>query len=216
MLSKPGRGSGAPTADWSHASRALSRIGSRTPLRRAFVSRGLRALLRLSDEMDEEAARVAVSAPSDVLALLSAMESAESIQFSSDDPLALARVRGIRERDRMLRLEGGVLTAEEAARGLRLTRQAVDKRRKAGRLLALPLGRRGFAYPAWQFTRGGTLPGLERVLAAFEERDPWMQAVFLLSPDPRCGGRLPLSLLRIGEVEPVVRAARAYGEQGAS
>jgi hypothetical protein len=38
-----------------------------------------------------------------------------------------------------------------------MSRQAVEKRRKAGRLIGVSLGRRGFGYPAWQFAERGRL-----------------------------------------------------------
>jgi hypothetical protein len=50
---------------------------------------------------------------------------------------------------------------------LQIARQAIDERRKEGKLLALELGNKGFHYPAWQIG----LPHLERVLQAPGERD---------------------------------------------
>jgi hypothetical protein len=37
---------------------------------------------------------------------------------------------------------------------------------------------------------------------------------WFISPNTRLSGRSPLSMLREGQVEPVVRAAQLYGEQG--
>ncbi len=195
---------------------ALTRLGVDNPLLDTFVARALRALRHVTSRMDAEDAKAAVSAPTDLLSLLSALDGSHQLEGLQEDPLAAARLRGIRERNRMLRMEGGVMSADEAARELNLTRQAVDKRRKAGRLLALSLGRRGFAYPAWQFVRGSLLPGLERVLKAIPERNAWMQAVYFLSPDPRLADRLPLHELRRGRVDEVLRTCRAFGEHGAS
>lgn len=100
---------------------------------------------------------------------------------------------------------------------LGVTQQAVDKRRRAGKLLAVPVGR-GYRYPAWQFDergRGGVLPGLEEVLESFGVEEPWMRASFFLRRNGRLDDRRPLDVLREGEMEAVKRAARAYGEHGA-
>lgn len=132
------------------------------------------------------------------------------------DPLAAARLRGVTLKRDLLTAEGGTLTGEQAAAHLHLTRQAVDKRRRKGQLLAFSLGRRGYAYPAWQFHEGRVLAGLEQVLAALGEYSSWTQAMFLTTGDIRLGGRTPLECLRDGHVDAVVVAATAYGKQGAA
>jgi hypothetical protein len=53
---------------------------------------------------------------------------------------------------RILTGEGGTLNAEKVGEILTMSHQAVEKRRKAGRLIGASLGRRGFGYPARQFT----------------------------------------------------------------
>jgi hypothetical protein len=126
------------------------------------------------------------------------------------------RLRGLEAPQDLLQAEGGVFTVEQAARSLGITRQAVDKRRRAGKLIGLYTGRRGYAYPAWQFGPNGVLPGLERVLSDLSVRGPWMQAAFFLSGDPRLDGATPLEKLRQGNLEAVRRAARGYGEHGAA
>ena len=97
-----------------------------------------------------------------------------------------------------------------------LTRQGVNRRRRAGVLLAIDVGRRGFRYPAWQFVRTGTLPGLERVLRALAGHDSWMQLAFMLDPNPRLNDTSPLAALRAGREDDVVAAAQALGEHGAA
>lgn len=159
--------------------------------------------------------RDAASAPSDPAVVLRALEAPESIAvLERDDALAEARLRGCEEREKLLKAEGGVLSAAQAARHLHISRQAVDKRRRAGQLIGLPLGRRGYAYPAWQFDRHGTIPGLEPVLAALEGHDPWMRAIFMLAGNARMDDRTPLEMLRRGEVGKVRDVASCFGEQG--
>ena len=70
------------------------------------------------------------------------------------------------------------------------------------------------AITEWQFGEHGTIPGLEETLAALDSFGPWSQVSWFISPNTRLGGRSPLSVLREGQVEQVVRAAQLYGEQG--
>jgi hypothetical protein len=71
-------------------------------------------------------------------------------------------------------------------------------------------------FPAWQFTDHGTIPGLERVLLALTDHDEWMQNVFFINPNTRLSGRRPLDLLREGEIQEVLDAAREFGQHGAA
>ncbi|HET9522800.1 MAG TPA: hypothetical protein VFO90_01130, partial [Terrimicrobiaceae bacterium] len=136
--------------------------------------------------------------------------------IQSDDPLAAARVRGIEARKRLVEAEGGSLSSEQMAEVLRLSRQAVDKRRKTNRLVGLDAGRHGYIYPAWQVTKSGMLNGLEEVLAELKDHDPWMRVQFMLQPNSRLNDRTPLEALREGDIASVRAAARALGEHGAA
>jgi hypothetical protein len=139
----------------------------------------------------------------------------QELEQNDDDPLAAARARGIVIRDELLAREGGLLTVDQVAQQLRLSRQAVEKRRKAGRLLAVAIGRRGYAYPAWQFTAAGVLPGLPETLQALPVESPVMRVAFFLNPNTYLDGSTPLAELKAGNFEGVLRAARAYGTHGA-
>jgi hypothetical protein len=135
----------------------------------------------------------------------------------TSDPLAIARLRGRVAMREVLSQEGGALTASQVAEVLGISRQAVDKRRKGGQLLALTLPRRGLLYPAWQFGEtGATLPGFVEVLEALGDHDEWAQARFFLNGSDRLGGKRPLDCLREGDLDPVLQAARAFGEHGAA
>lgn len=100
-------------------------------------------------------------------------------------------------------------------KGFGIRRQSVDKRRVNGKLIGLLAGRT-YVYPAWQFTGGQTLPGLEQVLKNLGVRDPWMQTAWMLNGNSRLEGRSPLDNLRQGNLEAVLDAAQTYGEQGAA
>lgn len=194
----------------------LIRVGE-PPLQAAFLSRSCNALARLTTQLPEDALGDAAGARSDYWVLLHALEEPQTIEsLTEDDPLAEARLRDLGVRETILRSEGGVLTVKEVAQRLGISRQAVHNRRRAGRLLALPLGQHRYVYPAWQLESGAILPGIEDVLTEFYEIDPWTQAAFFLSENSYLNGRRPLDELRRGHVESVRRAAGALGEQGAA
>jgi hypothetical protein len=202
-----------------HLDQAMERViaTAADPMRRAFLARGLIGLARIAAELDKRTLSSATGAPSDYAVLVDALQAPAAVAIlTEDDPLAGARLRGLEMRERLVRAEGGVLGAEQVARHLGISRQAADKRRRAGRLLALSMGRRGYAYPVWQFAQEGVLPGFEQVLAELGAQDPWMQAAFFLSGDARLDGMTPLAALREGRSESVCRAARGYGEHSAA
>jgi AcrR family transcriptional regulator len=195
--------------------RGLVRAGD-VSVRGVFVRRALRAVARLSQQMGEPSLREAVAAPSDFGVLLTALQSEPGlVALSQDDPLAQARLRGIEARQRLLTAEGGALGAQEVAAHLNISRQAVYKRFRAGRLLAVDSGRHGQAFPAWQLVPGGVLPGLEEVLATLADFDPWMKLAFFLETNAATGGKAPLEALRRGKLKEALRAARLHGEHGA-
>ena len=168
-------------------------------------------------QVHEAAIKDALNAPSEFDTILHALEQPEvAAAVRNQDPLAMARLRGIEAKRRMLADEGGVLSVERVGGLLTMSRQAVEKRRKAGRLIGVSLGRRGFGYPAWQFSERGTLPGLETVLDALKPHDAWTKLVFFTSANTVIDGKRPLDVLRSGDIEKVLAAARTYGEQGAS
>jgi len=167
-------------------------------------------------QVHDAALKAALQAPTEFETILHALERPEvAAAVRNQDPLAMARLRGIEAKRRMLSDEGGILSAEKAGELLTMSRQAVEKRRKAGRLIGVSLGRRGFGYPAWQFSERGTLTGLEAVLDALKPEDAWTKLVFFTSENAATDGKKPLDVLRAGGVEKVLAAARTYGEQGA-
>lgn len=74
---------------------------------------------------------------------------------------------------------------------LHLTRQAVHARIKAGKLLGCPTEDGRMVYPSWQFMPDGTsLPHLSNVLRVLRRgsNDPWMHALWLVTPRDRLDG----------------------------
>jgi hypothetical protein len=166
--------------------------------------------------LHEAALKEALKASTEFGTILNALEQPEvAASVRDQDPLAMARLRGIEAKRRILTGDGGMFSAEEVGEILTISRQAVEKRRKSGRLIGVSLGRRGFGYPAWQFTERGTLSHLETILAALIRHDAWTKLVFFTTENAALNGRRPVDVLRSGEVEEVLAAGRMYGEQGA-
>jgi hypothetical protein len=130
----------------------------------------------------------------------------------NSDPLAGARLRGIQVKRNLLNDDGQPLNSAAVAEILGISRQAVDKRRKSGKLLAVSLGKRGYFYPLFQFRNGELLIGLEEVLEVLAKFDPWTQLMFLKTGDLRLENKTPLECLINGEVSAVIEAASCYGE----
>lgn len=197
------------------ATRALQIASSPEPSRATFITRGLQALVQLSTQINDASLEELTSTDSDYETLLRALEQPEALDLiRKRDPLAPARLRGLQISRKLLDAEGGAVQARDVAAFLGISRQAVAKRRQAGTLIGVDLGRRGYAYPAWQFTQQGLLPGLRGVLAELRGRDPWTQLAFMLTPNSRLHDETPLAQLHRGNIDAVKIAARWYGEQG--
>jgi hypothetical protein len=192
--------------------------GPSDDLVQAFVVRTGRALVRIAERMPRERLVEAVGAETDTDVLFRSLQDAAAIgsEIATDepDPLTAAFLRGAEMKRALLKAEGGVLSAPQLAEHLGITPQGLGKKREKRQVFWLDLGD-GYVYPAFQVGPKGLLPGIREVLDAFEEKDPWAQVNFMLTGDARLGGRRPLDVLREGDIDAVIRAARGYGEHGA-
>ena len=180
------------------------------------LARGVAALSRSLAGMPRADLRRLLRARDEERILVAAVLQPEVLdRVTGATPLLAAQLRAVEAKRRLLETEGGTSSAVETGRLLGISRQAVDKKRRGGQLLALPVGPRQ-RYPVWQFKDGAILPGLANVLAALPTSSPWVKAAFFLSRNARLGERRPLDLLRQGRVDEVVRAARTHGEHGAT
>jgi hypothetical protein len=174
-------------------------------------------LERVSLAASPEALKSALSAPTDlggVASLLSDLAPL-GLDLSSVDPFVEAVAYGAAVKRELLASGGGGLTSSQVANALGITRQAVDKRRSRGALLAVPNGSGEYLYPACQFTSEGVIPGMAEVLQAFAMRNPWTQLSVLLAPTPALNNQSVLDTLKAGEVSKASAVAAALGEQGA-
>ena len=180
-----------------------------------FFSRAFNALSSITNELSSQSVEELTASPTDFELLVNALSAVSIAAESSDgDPLIRAKLRGIEHRKRIIEKLGGTLSVGQVSELIGISRQAVDKRRSQNQLIGLTQGKRGYAYPAFQFEDGKTLDGLKEVLDALSGHDPWMQSIFFDNGNDRLTGKTPLDALRQGKTEAVVRAAEAYGEQG--
>ncbi|URD53589.1 hypothetical protein [Chroococcidiopsis sp. CCNUC1] len=188
---------------------------SSQPKKAALVDLVLDTVLQAIEQYPVE--RLPENPTSGTQMLVNLMQETEAHRaIDAADPLERARLRGIAARERLLNAEGGSLTISQVEELLSISRQAIHKRCRKGKLIALTTSKRGYLFPKWQFTENGVLSGLESVLAALDESEPWMQAAFMLNPNIWLDGASPLEMLRQGKIEDVLVAARASGEQGAA
>jgi len=177
-----------------------------------FLSRALNALTGLAQELPKERIDEASAARTDYMVLVEALTAPSlATQLAAEDPLTAARLRGVERQQSLVEKSGG-----EGRRASRYFTASRRQRRRQGRLIGLTQGRRGYAYPVWQFEGGKTLANLEKVLDRLKDNDPWMQLTFFLNANDRLNGSRPLDMLRSGKVEPVLEAAASYGEHGAA
>ena len=196
------------------------RVASESPLMQALIRRSINGVLRFNSLSDASVIN-ATSAPTDFVTLVRALSSQDLLKELLDDlkqaePLAPAFIRGLEAKRRLIEENGGAFTAEQVAQMIGISRQAVEKRRQAGKLVAVSTGRHGYRYPGWQFSDSGTLAGLKDVLALLEGHDEWTKTIFFVSKNPRLGDRTPVKMLQVGKLKQVLDAALAYGEHGAA
>lgn len=133
------------------------------------------------------------------------------------DARSRAMLEGVRIAQQDLRDAGGAYDLEEVRTLMRgVSRQAIDKRVQDGSLLAVPGPSNRRSYPTLQFNRDGiVVPGLKAVREALQTSNSWTVLNFLSRPDARLGNRKPIELLKSGQLDLVLEAARRHGEQGA-
>ncbi|MEM8723637.1 MAG: hypothetical protein AAGE84_30890 [Cyanobacteria bacterium P01_G01_bin.39] len=182
---------------------------SQEPLKATFLTRSIEGLIEIIDSGDLVDI---TAADSNYEVLLAALQTPEALSLlTKRDPLAKAKLRGLKLKQQLVEAEGGCANSKKVAEIIGISRQAVNKRRQEGKLIGLSRGKGKYIYPLWQFTdTGKTLTGLEVVLEKLSGVDPWMQLSFFLNPNLRLENKTPLEMLRMGEIEPVVDSAVVF------
>jgi hypothetical protein len=198
--------------------RLFARQGKYDGVREAFLRRSAAAIARIAEQADESALQDALAASTDVGTLAAILSDTEVVGegVRGLDPMATLVARSAGHKAELLQRAGGAFNVAQVAELLGITRQAVDKRRREGKLLAVPRGS-DFRYPAAQFADGEAVAGLREVLAAIGLRGRWGILNFLTAADDELDGATPLEWLRHhpDQLQPVLRLARAQGEHGA-
>jgi hypothetical protein len=210
-------------ATWAEAAFEASegaRRNGANELKEVLFARSAYALLALVREMPESVVRAALTAPTAIgsMARLVAEGAVLAPGAQAADPLAASYARSAERKRRVIERAGGEIGATEVGTLLGISRQAVDKRRSEGKLLAIRSPSGDYRYPSVQFTAdGNVVPHLAKWLAGCGWDDEWMQLQLLTSKARTLGGRTVFDALASGDdalVTEAMRLAETAGEQG--
>ncbi|MGO6713832.1 helix-turn-helix domain-containing protein [Rhizobium ruizarguesonis] len=198
-----------------HASGPVTVQEEPNSIRTAFLRRATSALERISANVPAKDLADALSAPTDAGSLAQLLSRSDMVGAAINDldPLVPALARNVEHRQNLVERAGGTVSAEDAGRMLGISRQAVDKRRRAGTLLAVREGS-DWRYPLCQFDQGEVIAGISDVVRGFAAAGPWIALDFLLAADTALGGRTALQALRDGDREAVRRLIRIETSDG--
>ena len=176
-----------------------------------FLRRGRRALEKIAASSSAKHLAEFTEAETDAEVLLRALNTGLLIELK-DHPLARAKLRGKRKQKELLAAADG-LTSSQFAGALGVTPRAVNKGRRAGANLGVPVGEQ-FMYPYIQVKDGRIVKGLKETLAALHVESEWSKLSFLMGEDAVLGAS-PIDALKEGRVDEAIAAAHRYGEHGA-
>lgn len=198
-----------------HASTPVTAPEEPNSIRTAFLRRATSALERISANVPAKDLADALSAPTDAGSLAQLLSRSDMVGAAINDldPLVPALARNVEHRQDLIARAGGTMSAEDAGRMLGISRQAVDKRRRAGTLLAVREGS-DWRYPLCQLDQGEVISGISDVVRGFAAAGPWIALDFLLAPDTALGRRTALQALRDGDREAVQRLVRIETSDG--
>lgn len=194
----------------------MSETATKDGMRRAFSKRLHEVVDRLVETADTQTIETVLSMADPLSGMGVAMQRAATAEAAAvRDPLAAARLRGVKARQRLIEDAGGLLRLSEAAERLGVTPQAVTGRRRRGTILAVPAANGEWLYPGCQFGDFDLVPGIDAFLRAFhEDVDPWTRLSVLLAGSSRFGGKSALDLLKEGREDDARSIAGTYGEHG--
>lgn len=197
-----------------HTGTTASTKSGRAPdsSREVLIDRIVRGLGMLADKLSPEQILQALGERTDVSALARVLsEAAADLEALKQlDPTAEALLRGAEVKRKLLD-EAGSFGTSDLVRLLNISQQAITKRIGRGTLLAVRTSSGELRLPAIQFTDEGTVPGLEKVLEAFNVGSPWTRLSVLLSRDPAVDNMRVIDALRRGNIEGALEAVSSYG-----
>lgn len=167
---------------------------SQNALRDAWIEKTRQALDLICAATPDELLASSLAKGEPVETLLEVLASVETLSLTAPAEDMMASVRYMEE---LVKKARGVIGSTGAAALLKISRQALDKRRRNGKLLAIK-SRGDWGYPACQFEGPEVLNGLEPILKARAGEDAYVTLEFLLAPEPGLGGLNILEALRQG------------------
>ena len=188
-----------------------------TEIRQVFFERTTAYFSQVAGKAPEALLARALSATTaegTVAEAMSAVVLEEESITDEDRAIAAALAEGTLQKKELLEEMGGAFTADQLAKILKISPQAVHGGRQTNLYFGLPVAK-GFRYPKFQVTDSGTLKGLKEFLSAFTLPDPWTKLAVLVAPSDRLNGRSPLNAIKTGEIGKAVEVALAYGSHGA-
>lgn len=183
----------------------------------SLYAKFLPVIHRIAHSLSPEESTAVLAQQRPLFSLLNALERTGLLDFSVSDDELHKKFKALEMKEEMLERAGGTISVNQVSDILDIGRQGVNKRRKSEKLIGLDVGGHGYQYPLCQFdeNRGGTVERLEEVLEHLDPLDsPWMALQFLVRSNPRLDEKRPIDLLRDGDVEPIITAAKAHGKHG--
>lgn len=105
-----------------------------------------------------------------------------------------------------------MLTTEEAAKLLGVTKQTIYRRKNARKLLGLAADTTAYRYPSWQFD-SDVMPYVPDVIKKLKPYSAWGVYLFFTQKEPLLGGESPLQAIKRKKCDEVIRVAEILGKE---
>ncbi len=105
-----------------------------------------------------------------------------------------------------------MLTSDQVAKQLGVSRETINQRRNEHSLLGLTNGTRNVRYPQWQLEPSVHV-NLPAILSHLKGLDVWAVYLFFTQGNPLLDGRSPLESLRVSEAVRVIDAAESFAAE---
>jgi hypothetical protein len=181
------------------------RLKKHEEIQKILLLRAARATNKLVRDMSYEGTLKSISAATDIGALAWALSDDSAVEDLAEvDPLTGAVGRALGHKGSLLKEAGEMLVSGQVEELLNVSRPAIDKRRKAGKIFGLFINK-SWLYPAFQFSNDEVLPGIKTVLSAHSNANQWVVLDVLLSKDEALNGRSLFDVIRENDEEALKR-----------